>query len=161
MKVAGVGSILGLLVLSGCGASSAIYSGPGPDASVAVLEGYSRFWGAFSERAEITRVDRLAKAGIVRATLGNVTRAQVEPGDRCVELEIKTCTVSGCGEPTACTFANYFVAGQHVQLKAGSLKRDTAKATMQIEVSAPGFKTVTRRIDLNCGPPARDAACGR
>lgn len=157
-------SFLGVLVLGGCGATAAIYSGPAPKATVAVLEGYSRFWGAVSERAEITSVDRLAEGGIARAALGNVTRAQVEPGDRCVQLEFKSCTVGSCGESTFCAFADYFIAGQHVQLKPGSLKLDRPAAsesavngTVQVEITSKGFASQTRRINLICGTSVREA----
>ena len=163
-------AFLGVLVLGGCGGTSAIYIGSAPKGSVAVIEGYSRFWGAVSERAEIASVDRLTEGGIARAALGNVTRAQVEPGDRCVQLEFKSCTVGvkSCGETTFCAFTDYFVAGQHVQLKPGSLKLDKAgtagnavvNATLQIEVSSPGFSTKTRRINLMCGSAIR-GACER
>ena len=163
---AGICSLLGILALGGCGATSAIYSGPAPKALATIIEGYSRFWGAFSERAEITSVDRLAEGGIARAALGNVTRAQVEPGDRCVQLEIKSCTVGSCGESTVCAFADYFIGGQHVQLRAGSLRLDKTAAasdgvvngTIQIEVSAPGFATKTRRINMSCGSAIRGQA---
>lgn len=160
-------AFLGVLALGGCGATSAIYSGPAPTGSVAVVEGYSRFWGASSERAEIVSADRLAGGGIARASLGNVTRAQLEPGERCIQLEFKNCGVGkgSCGETTSCAFTDYFVAGQHVQLKPGSLKLDKAgtsgnaavNATLQIEISSPGFATKTRRINLMCGSAIQGA----
>lgn len=150
--------IFAVLAQGGCGSTAAIYPGPAPKSTAAVLEGYSRFWGGFSERAEIASVDRLAEGGIARSTIGNVTRAQVEPGERCVELEFKTCTV-GCGEPTYCAFTDYFVAGQEVQLKPGSLKLDkpvsatdtAVNGTMQVEVTAQGFTPNARRIKVLCG----------
>src|SRR5262249_12669462 len=119
------------------------------------------------ERAEVTSVDRLAEGGIARSEVGNVTRAQVEPGDRCVQLEFKSCTTGtkSCGETTFCAFTDYFIAGQRVQFKPGSLKLDkpasagesAVNATLQIELSSKGFATRTRRINLICGSAAREA----
>ena len=163
MSRAAISSLLGVLALAGCGATSALFLGPQPRPTVGVIEGYSRFWGLFSERAEIVKVDRPAEEGISRATLGNVTRAQVAPGERCVELEIKKCTaLEKCSEATSCAFSNYFIAGQHVQLKPGSLKLDqpasagdTANGTLQAEISAEGFASQTRRIKVVCGAGVR------
>ena len=105
----------------------------------------------------------MAEGGIARSVVGNVTRALVEPGDRCVQLEFKDCKVGGCGESTVCAFTDYFVSGQHVQIKPGSLRLEKAASngdavmngTLQIEVSAPGFATKTRRINMICGSAIR------
>jgi hypothetical protein len=116
-----------------------------PANTVAVIEGYTRQSLVYSETAEI------AGGG------------QVPPGDRCVQLAIRTCVAGSCGEPTVCAFVDYFVAGQKVHLKAGSLKLDQpassgeaiVNGTMQVEVSAKGFATATRRIAVRCGTAVR------
>jgi len=162
-----VWSVLNVLVLAGCGGDSPLYAGAKPSATDSVIEGYNRHYGLYSDRAEITGVDRVAEAGTKRAILGGFARTQIPPGDRCVQLEIKTCVLaSGCGDTTFCAFANYFVAGQYVRLKAGSLKLDkpassgdaVVRGTMQIEISAKGFATVTRSIIVSCGGAVRGAS---
>jgi hypothetical protein len=144
-------SVLNVLVLTGCGGGIAYYQGAEPNTVVAVIEGYDRI----VEKAEITGVGRPGDAGIERSILSRATRVQVAPGERCVQVEVKR----SAGEASSCAFVDYFVAGQHYQLKAGSLKLDKPDAategavsgTMQIEVSATGYKTHTRRIQVRCG----------
>ena len=150
------------LFLGGCGAGSVLYFSPDPDASVAVLEGYTRQFVLYSERAEIVGVDRSAAAGIGRAVLLGTTRAQLPPGNRCVQVDIRKCTAGSCGDPTICAFNDYFISGQQVQLQAGSLKLDKPLATdeivngtMQVEVSAKGFATVKQQIVVSCGNALR------
>jgi hypothetical protein len=167
LKFAGDCALLSVLALSGCGGLSVpgFYSGPEPKAGVVVIEGYEGHYGLFAEKTEITGVDLPAEGGTARGVLG-VTRAQAEPGQRCVELEIKKCGgggLGGCGEPTVCAFADYMVAGQLFRLKGGTLKLDKpaspgdspANGTIQIEVSSKGFATVTRRINVSCGSAIR------
>ena len=158
-----IGSLLGILAVTGCG-TSALFVGPGPTSTASVVEGYSRFMGLFSERAEIVKVDLPAGAGISKATLGHVTRAEVEPGERCVEVEIKKCTaLEKCTEATSCAFSDYFISGQHVQLKPGGLKLDqpasagdaAVNGTLQVEISSEGFTTQSRRLKVVCGAAVR------
>ena len=148
-------SILNILALTGCGGGIAYYQGEEPKPIVAVIEGYD----SFVEKAQITGVDQPGEAGIERSILSRATRVQVAPGERCVQMEIKR----SAGEASSCAFLDHFVAGQHYQLKAGSLKLDGPAAanegavsgTMQIEVSATGYKTRTRRIQVRCGVAMR------
>ena len=149
-------SVLSVLVLTGCGAGIAIYTGPDAKTGVAVIEGYDLVY----EKAEITGVDRPGEAGIERAMLSRATRAQVVPGERCVQVEVKR----SAGEASSCAFLDYFVAGQHYQFKSGSLKLDKSdtpgdgavNGTMQIEVAASGFAARTRRIKVRCGISMRN-----
>jgi hypothetical protein len=152
-----------VLFLSACGGGGlAVYSGPDPGSTAAMIEGYVRQYVLYSETAEITGVDRSGKEGIERSVTG-LTHAQLPPGERCVQLNIKKCTAGSCGEPTVCAFKDYFVAGQSVSVKSGSLKFDKPSASgdaivdgsMQVEVAAKGFATVARRIAVKCGDAVR------
>jgi len=151
---------LNVLLMSGCGGGTAVYGGKDPSISVAVIEGYTNL--LYGDKVQITGVDRTAETGMGRAVFTGVTRAVVPPGERCVQIEIKGCAGGACGEPAVCAFTNYFVAGQVMQLKGGGLKLDkpassgeVVNGTLQVEVSATGFATVTRRLAVSCGSGVR------
>lgn len=153
--------------LAACGTLQS-YPGPErPDAELAVLEGYNRYYFVYWEQADISAVDGKRPSGVS----GAVGSVRLLPGRHWIEI-VKQSYFGGGGGYTVCAFESDFQAGHRYKLKAHSSESASRwyeqppldKGSISIEVSAPGLAAHTLRVATVCakGLPSfcrQDADC--
>lgn len=113
-----------------------------PDAELAIVEGYFRFYFLFADRADITAVDGKRVAGFP----WSVPTVRLVPGHHRLEITIQRC-FGGGGGYTECAFEADFAAGHHYQLVAHSGRadrpwyehlQDSYTGTIAMDIAVPG-----------------------
>lgn len=141
-------------LLAACGTLETYPVAEHPDAEVAVLEGYGRYYLLYWAEGYISAVDG------VRPKLPALWARSVKllPGKHWIEV-YRDATVTG---ESVCAFEADFLAGHRYRLLASSAHADAPyfaqpegephKGTLWMEVSAPGSPARTLSIAADCAP---------
>ena len=133
-------SFLMIASVAGCGTLKTYEEPERPDAEVAILEGYFRYYLLFLSQATISRIDDKAVS---------TSSIKFLPGHHRIEFERFGALVGiggGLGGTRTCAFESDFQAGHLYKLKPHSDKIGSTT----IEVSAPGLASRAADIAIEC-----------